>query len=163
MKNSVIKQTMTKSPLLGLAVVHRKSGFLKKSLAASLILTSLVDAFSILVIYLLVNTTAGTENLNISKKMQLPIASESELLTSGLIVKIEDSKFYVNDEIVNSQSLTKKIEDELLKLSTEESKTLIIQADKQTEFRSINYIIHAAHALNLSKVKFAVFPKDEKS
>lgn len=44
----------------------------KKTIAASLILTSLVDAFSILVIYLLVNTNSASE-MPTPDRIQLPL------------------------------------------------------------------------------------------
>ena len=64
---------------------------MKKILASTLILTSLVDAFSILVIYLLLNTTANPETLDIDG-MKLPMASQSIALKSATTVRIHGKK-----------------------------------------------------------------------
>ena len=66
------------SPLSQESVIRPKKGKDNKTLVAALILTSLVDAFSILVIYLLMNTTAATETLDLEKEINSNLSPNTE-------------------------------------------------------------------------------------
>ena len=54
-KDAIIENTAFHSPIGAASCIKPEAGFWKKRLVATVILTSLVDAFSILVIYLLVS------------------------------------------------------------------------------------------------------------
>ena len=133
-----------------------------KSLYAPLMLTSLVDAFSILVIYLLVNFSTSGEMLFLSKDMELPSAKQGVELERFPVVKIEKGKIYVEEEEISPRNLMRRLLSLKRKYkseSVEEGKkveTLIIQADKDAEYRLLNPIVLAGAQSGFSDVRFAV-------
>lgn len=166
MKFGALKTEMMKSPIDGQAVVRPQGRTARRSLVLSLVLTSLVDAFSILVIYLLVNTSAATETLNVNKEIKLPLASQSEVLQAGLVVKIEKRRYFLNDQEVSVSSLgdaLEKAQEELSLLGDERSGKVIIQADQGLTFEDLNPVITACSQTQIKKIKFAVFPEEKGS
>src|SRR6476646_4439021 len=68
----------------------------KKSLATALVLTSLVDAFTIILLYLLVAGTGTPSQLQLNAdEKNLPSASQATPLDAGTIVRIENGKYFV--------------------------------------------------------------------
>ncbi|MCB0365758.1 MAG: biopolymer transporter ExbD [Bdellovibrionaceae bacterium] len=166
MKFGALKTEMMNSPIENQAVVRPKKGMFRRSLVASLVLTSLVDAFSILVIYLLVNTSAATEALDINKEMKLPLASESEVLQAGLVVKIENNRYFLNEQEVGIGTLgdaLEKAQQELEAQGDERSGKVIIQGDENLTYDSLNPVITACAQTQIKKIKFAVFPEEKGS
>lgn len=166
MRFGALKTEMMNSPIDSQAVVRPKKGQFRRTLVTSLVLTSLVDAFSILVIYLLVNTSAATEALNINKEMKLPLASESEVLQAGLVVKIENNRYYLNEQEVGISTLGDALEraqKDLEDRGDERSGKVIIQGDENLTFESLNPVITACSQTQIKKIKFAVFPEEKGS
>ena len=160
MNHSVIKKTQMRSPLLGLTRLRPKGEGGKKTLMASVILTSLVDAFSILVIYLIVNTSTASEIIKNNKGVELPTAKSTITLEEGVVVKILDGKYYINEEKVSERRLLKKLNQVKTEFESENKKVnLIIQADKTDSFEMVNPILVSSAATGFEKIKFAVTPK----
>lgn len=162
MKSYLAQQSMH-SPLKASSVIRPKGRIAGKALAATLLLTSLVDAFSILVIYLLMNTTAANETLNINKEIKLPMAAQSEILTAGLLVKINNDKYTINEEAVQPSKLFDYLQSSQARLKDsgdDRAGKLIIQADKAASFELINPIISAGVQSGFEIIKFAVLPKE---
>ena len=139
---------------------HKK----KKKLAAVLMLTSLVDTFSVLVIYLLVNFSAAGEMLYISKGMELPLASKAEKLDRNIVVKVEKGKIFVEDEEVAQKSLVKKLlaAKEIWEKDypdVEFTQALTIQSDKKQTYDLLSYVIQAGSHAGYSDIHFAVVKK----
>ena len=144
MRFGALKTEMMRSPIDGQAVVRAKGRSSKRTLVLSLVLTSLVDAFSILVIYLLVNTSAATETLNVNKEIKLPLASQSEVLQAGLVVKIENRRYYLNEQEVSVSTLgdaLEKAQEELSSQGDDRSGKVIIQADQSLTFEDLNPVM----------------------
>ena len=160
MKHSVIKSTQVRSPLIGLSQVRPKNTASKKSLMANIILTSLVDAFSILVIYLIINTSTSSEIIKNNKGVQLPQAKSTLSLEEGVIVKIIDGKYFINEEPASKNKLIAELNIIKNQLESENKKVnLIIQADKKEDFSMINPILVSSAATGFETIKFAVIPQ----
>ena len=161
MSRSFIKQPNIFSPLMSSSTLNPRGQRFKKNLAQTLMLTSLVDAFSILVIYLLMSYSSSGEIMYISKDMKLPSATEAEVLSRQIIIKFEHGKYFIENEEVRKQDLFVR----LLKMKTEfkekypeldgENK-IIIQADKDEKYLDLNTIIHASAQAGFEEIKFAV-------
>lgn len=168
MAKSILKQSSTKySPIAASSEINHTHQHQKKELAAAVILTSLVDAFSILVIYLLVSLSHSGEAVYISKDMKLPEASNIELLTRVTMVRIEKDKMFVENKEVQPKKLVR----ELIQLRKEIEKThneggqgfsdfsLMVQADKEQPFAVLSQVIQAGSHAGFQEVKFSVLAK----
>lgn len=158
---SVLENTAFSSPLESSSTLNPKAGGGKKKLVQTLMLTSLVDAFSILVVYLLMSYSSTGEIMYISKDIALPVAEMADVLDRQIIIKFEQGKYFIEDEVVEKKDLFAR----LLQMKTEfrerypeldsESK-VIIQADKEDKFIDLNTIIHASAQAGFEEIKFAV-------
>lgn len=161
MSQSILEQTSFSSSIDGTSTLNPKGGRKNKNLVQGVMLTSLVDAFSILVVYLLMSYSSSGEILYISKDMVLPPATQSEDLNRQIIIKYEQGKYFVENEEVSKNDLFPK----LLKMKTEfkekypeldSENKIIIQADKNEKFIDLNLIIHAGAQAGFEEIKFAV-------
>ncbi len=160
--NSVIGQTAVKGCLAQASVINPKFKAHKKQLVATIILTSLIDAFSMLVIFLLANYSGSGEVLNMSKGTILPNAKQSEVLQTTTVVKLEQGDYYIEDELVKPENLVKKLIDvknRLLNSTKLENLSLTIQADKQVPYKLMSQLIQAGNHAGFSELKFAVLVK----
>ena len=76
----------------------------KKSIYSDLLLTALIDAFSILVIFLLMSFSSSGELLTLGKDMELPKAM-GLMLERNPVVKLEESKIFLEDKEVTTDGL----------------------------------------------------------
>ena len=138
------------------------AGALEIKLVAAVILTSLIDAFSILVIYLLVNFSNSGEILYISKDMELPSATEAKALQRTTLIKIEGNNWFVEDKSVQPNQLVEalvNIRKELVKSGTGEGAALTIQADRRIKYKVLNRVVLAGSHAGFGEIKFAVITK----
>jgi biopolymer transport protein ExbD len=162
--NSYLNNHILNRPLENESLIKPKANRATKALVATLILTSLVDAFSILVIYLLMNSSASQE-LNLEKEIKLPMATQSDVLDAGVVVSISPSGYKIGEDLVKEDEIFDKLKAtrELLAEEGEDrSKKLIVQADKNSVFEKINPLVMAGTQSGFSTIKFAVMP-DESS
>ena len=136
----------------------------RRSLVATVMLTSLVDTFSVLVIYLLVTFSTTGELLYVGKGMELPSASEVVSLERNVVVKVEKDKLYIEEEEVSVNSLVER----LLKLKmnwekyypgTEFSGAMTIQADRRQTYDLLSHVVQAGSHAGYSDIHFAVVRK----
>lgn len=147
-------QHMT-SPLAGQSALRPQGNRGTKNMLFTLSLTSLIDAFSILVIYLLMNFSANGEVVQITKDMQLPKATQSVDLKAGLVVRISDGRYFVADKQVAASQLTKALLDNKPK-EKEQSGNLIIQADRRLDYAQISPVLQAGSHAGYQNYKFVV-------
>ena len=159
-KSSFIQTEQERSPL------RQTSGFgsqqkssKRKPLAASLLLTSLVDIFAVLVIYLLVNTSASKE-MKIDKGITLPMATMAHSFDAALIIKVDKGGYTVRNQRVHPQNLSRVLMEEL-KNNKVHQQELIVQADKKVDFSQINPVMLAGSSAGFHKIKFAVIHREE--
>src|SRR5258708_39586811 len=99
LSRSVLKDQIMKSSLKAQSTLRPKGGKKRKTLVFSLTLTSLIDAFSILVIYLLINFGAS-QTVQPGKDMQLPMATQTDSMDVGTVVSINKGRYFVDDREV---------------------------------------------------------------
>lgn len=155
MKASILKNLRSQSPLQSLRRTKGAGSNKKeKSLLFSMNLTTLIDAFCILVIFLLSNMNGRVQNLKDSQKIILPAAVQTEALQQGLVVRIEQGDIFVDDKKTPQAELAKAILDS----KKTETASLIIQADRQAEYENIGLVLRAGGQAGYEKYVFAVLP-----
>ncbi|MBC7740937.1 MAG: biopolymer transporter ExbD [Bdellovibrionaceae bacterium] len=155
MKASVLKKLKMHAPLRSMKRLHGDGGSGKeKSLFFSLNLTTLIDAFCILVIFLLSNMNSRVQTIQENQKVVLPVAVQTEALDQGLVVRIEQGQFYLEDKLITKPNLAQAI----LSAKKTTLSSLIIQADRQSDYENIALVLRAGGQAGYEKYIFAVMP-----
>ena len=137
----------------------------KRSLFADLLLTALIDAFSILVIFLLMNFSSTGEILFITKGVELPQAGQADMLERNTVVRYDEGKFFIeNKEMANQDAMIQELVDTRKEWASthpnEEFKGILtIQADKKTKYENLNSIVLAMAHAGYGEIRFAVVTK----
>lgn len=136
----------------------------KRNLAETVMLTSLVDAFSILVVYLLFNFSSTGELLYTSEGMELPSAVKAIELKRNVVVKVEKDKLFIEDEEISPNGLVKRLIDVKKNWAkyypdTEFSGAMTIQADRRQSYDLLSHVIQAGGHAGYSDINFAVIRK----
>lgn len=146
-----------------MAIVRPKGSLTTRTLVSSLMLTSLVDAFSILVIFLLMSAKTGIEQMEVKKANQLPQAQAMDTVTKGIILRIEDNKYFIDEAQVSEARLAQTLEAAKAKFETGRvdglKASVIVQADKKLDFEAVSPILRAGSAAGLNQFRFAVVEK----
>lgn len=161
MEFGTLKSTNVHSPLESLATVRPKGGGRGMiEMVAPVMLTSLVDAFAIIVVYLLVSTqNSGGKELELNKNISLPKASTSNTLSLGVNIQVVDGKYMVEEKVYNAGELLAHLTElnKSLESSGDERKgKIVIQADKKSDFNNISPILSIAAQSGFENIKFAV-------
>lgn len=160
MKPTNLKTTDRVSPLeTAQALKGGRAQRRKSEMNVALPLTSLIDAFSIIVIYLLIGTQNGGLEATPPTRMQLPTAESGLSLPAEEmpVVRIERGVYYVNDKAVRADQLGAKLM-EVRKGLRSESTELLIQADQKMDYADLDPLLRAGSEAGLQKLKFAVVP-----
>lgn len=161
---SILSQTALRTQLGAESILKPKESRWKRVLAADLLLTALIDAFSILVIFLLMNFSSTGEIMFINKNMELPSASKGEVLEQNTIVKVENGQLFVEGQPVTQEDLMAS----LLSLRTKWNEThqgeefpgiITVQADRRAKYENLNSLIVAMSQAGFSDIRFAVLLK----
>lgn len=161
---SYLRQTALQSQLASGSILNPKGDVHKRSLAADLLLTALIDAFSILVIFLLMSFSSSGDLLQIGKNTELPKAARTDTLERNPVVKVENGQMFLEDKAVSNDTLVGALLD-LRKQYTETHPneefpgTVTIQADRRVPYSVLNAIVLAASHAGFSDVHFAVLVK----
>jgi biopolymer transport protein ExbD len=155
MKASILQKQKSRSPLEAMKRIQATgAGGREKSLFFSLNLTTLIDAFCILVIFLLSNMNGQIQNLQAGKDLVLPAALKTEALQSGLVIRIEKNEMFLEDKKISKDEIAKV----LLAAKTPENSSLIIQADRRSDYENIGMVLRAGGQAGYEKYVFAVLP-----
>ena len=142
-----------------------------KDRIASLNMVSLMDIFTILVFFLLVNATSA-EVLPTPKNITLPSASSEQLPRKNLVITINDSDILLHgtpvarvDEVMASERKT--IETLFLALQAKaetvtdltDTQGVTIMADKTVPYDLVKKVMLTARGANFSNISFAVNQK----
>ncbi len=153
-----------------------KGGLGKKSGYAELNLTSMVDMLTILVVFLLQTFSASGELLTVSKNITLPEALNYRDLEQAPIIAVSRDSVTLNgDPKADSQELSREntvdwkipqLHDDLVVLKNnfkllhpnpEDWKGLVIvQADKNIDFKVIKKVMYTCAVAGYNNVNFAV-------
>lgn len=165
MIQSSLKQTAMLSSLASTSVLKPDAGHGKRKLEADLLLTALIDAFSILVIFLLMNFSSTGEILFVSKGMELPKAAKAETLERNPVVKVEDGQISLEGKMIGGGDVLFKT---LLEMRQTFSKdrpgeefpgTITVQADRRIKYEFLNQVVVACAQAGFSDIRFAVLMK----
>jgi biopolymer transport protein ExbD len=130
---------------------------LSRDLAIALPLTSLIDAFSIIVIYLLIGTQSSAVEVP-AALLNLPVASYGQSIDKVVpVLRIQKGSYFLNDRPIYSQNLIQELS-ELKKNSIAEKIDLIVQADQNMPYTELDPLIKAGSLAGIEKLKFAVVP-----
>ncbi len=163
MGSTTVKQTMFTS-LANVSVLNPKGKRHKKSIFADLLLTALIDAFSILVIFLLMSFSSSGEILTLGKNMELPKAGLGIMLERHPVIKLEEGKIFLEDKEIKESDLVA----EMMKLREQYKEThpneeypgiVTIQADRRLKYEQMNSIVVASGNAGFSDIKFAILMK----
>lgn len=161
---SILSDTALSGILGGESFIKPQHGRHKRSVNSDLLLTALIDAFSILVIFLLMSFSGSGEILFQSKDIQMPKAAHTDVLERNPVVKIEDGSIFLEDKEVESKALI----GELIQLRKQFAETrpgeeypgiLTVQADRRLKYEVLNQIVMAASAAGFGDIRFAVIVK----
>jgi biopolymer transport protein ExbD len=155
-----LSQSRLGSALAGTSMIRPKGNKGGRVLTAGLMLTSLVDAFSILVIFLIMNHSASQDVVNVGDKIQLPTAMESQFIQEGIVVRIEDGKFVVEETPVALSQLAATLKKMNASADTAKKEGLIIVADRNLDYADLSPVILAGSNAGFTKFKFAVIRKE---
>lgn len=146
------------------SVLKPNGGSRKRETNAELLLTALIDAFSILVIFLLMSFSSTGDLLFLGKGMELPKAALAVQLDRNPLVKLDEGKLFVEDDEVKADGLVeallalrKKHQD--LRPNEEFPGILTIQADRRVKYSQLTEIVQASAHAGYSEIKFAVVMK----
>lgn len=159
LKNSAIGSVIGES-----SVLNPRSEAVKREVHAELLLTALIDAFSILVIFLLMSFSSAGEVLNTGKGVELPQAAMGEQLDRQPVVKVEEGKIFVEDKETPVANLVASLLDLRKKFAEtrpgEEFPGIItILGDRRLKYEVLNSIVLASSQAGFSDIKFAVIVK----
>lgn len=136
----------------------------KRVVNAELLLTALIDAFSILVIFLLMSFSSSGEIIVMGKGMELPKAAQGDVIERTPVVKVEEGKLFLDDKEVAANDLTAA----LLQVRKTFQEThpgeefpavLTVQGDRRLKYEMLNGIVLASSQAGFSDIKFAVIMK----
>lgn len=158
------------------------SRFLKKKKPPGLMLTSLLDMFTIILIFLIVSFEAEDHEFKLNPDLKLPESSARSvfkpavnvaLTPGGLFVekkevlKLQDGKlpgkYYTDDDIPELEALLGKVYDMKFADATAEELAqedggaiMLIQADKNMNYRTLFLVLKTAGRAGFVKYRLAV-------
>ncbi len=150
--------------LSAVSILNPKHARQKRNIFSDLLLTALIDAFSILVIFLLMSFSSTGELLTLGKDMELPKAALGDVIERNPVVKIDGEKLFLEDKEIKEAELVAG----LMQLREQFKETrpneefpgiVTIQADRRVQFAQMNAIILATGNAGFSDIKFAVLMK----
>jgi biopolymer transport protein ExbD len=163
MLGTSVKATMFNS-LAGVSILNPKHARHKKSIFADLLLTALIDAFSILVIFLLMSFSSSGEILALTKDVELPKAGLGINLERHPVIKLENGKVYLEDKEIQETDLVAEmmvLREKFKEIhpNQEYPGIITIQADRRVKYEKMNSIIVASGNAGFSDIKFAILMK----
>lgn len=163
MRRSLLYNPSALTALEGQSCIKPRSERSSRGLYATLLLTPLVDAFSILVIYLMVSTTSSVD-IDINQDIQLPEASYSSVIESGTLVQLSGKDFLIDEQKIGASDLLDyltRLHETLKKASDPKAKKLIVQADRSENFETLNPLVMAGTQSGFEEIVFAVIQTSE--
>lgn len=162
--DGVLKTSVLTGTLEGHSIITPRGAKFKRQIAADLLLTALIDAFSILVIFLLMNFSSTGEIIMIGKNQELPKARLAETLERNPLIKVDEGRIFVEDKLVDAKSITGELLELRKKYQELHPKEVFpgiatIQADRRVKYDFLNQIILGMNQAGYSDIKFAVVLK----
>ena len=161
--HSIIKTSALDSVIGGNSVLSPKGSRHKREVHAELLLTALIDAFSILVIFLLMSFSSSPEIL-MTGKLELPKTATGEQLDRQPVVRTEDGKLFVEEKETTPDGLVQALLDVRKKFTDTHPGEVFpgiitIQGDRRLKYEALSSIVQASSQAGFSDIKFAVVSK----
>ena len=167
MNNASVRDNRMRSPLMEAAILRPRQKRSRRKIAAHLILTSLVDAFSIMLLYLLCTGSGNGSTLELDKTKMLPVAIKSEAIHNGTLVRVEAGLYFISTgrgEIqIGQEQLAQKLQEIKATLAGKpeaEASAIIIQADRDVDFAMLAPVVRAGSIVGFNQFKFAVLTEE---
>jgi len=155
--SSIIANQTTRTPMiLGQSQLMPNSGANIKRKATGLIITSLVDIFSVLVIYLLFGPAFNGESIDSQLGVKLPIAYQSQLTDNENVLVIKNNQFILNQKEINERQLASELKMSAKNLAGNKKNSLVIIADQSYDVDKLNPVLIAASEAGLNQLRLAV-------
>lgn len=134
-----------------------KVSFLKKSsgpksVVVPLTLTSLVDAFCMLLIYLIM-ATSGDSSLEPTEGIKLPEVTKGEVLVDAPTVTISGTQYLYQNQLFDFPALKAKMLSQKNLFSKHKA---IVEADQATPYSSIEPLMVIMSELDVESIQLAV-------
>jgi len=160
--NTLFGSVIGNSSVLG----GKGAGKDKKKGQAALLLTSLVDSFAILVIFLMMNATTSY-NVKLDPQINLPAASAGHPIEKAATLTIKGGRYFLEKVELGAAELAaaiyqitnQKVDESAPAHIQGRTKSLIVVADRNMEFSDLNNLIKIASSAGITDFKFAVLPK----
>lgn len=162
MIRSLFAQSTLRTPLKENSRLRPHGNRGKKSINIGLMLTSLVDAFVLLVIYMVTNSSDGPQ-FELKEGINMPQASYSSSLDTSPVVTFKDNQFFIDEQPVaqnNLQAALESLKNKSLSLFKNGIPAIIVQADEKIGFEKLQPLIVASSYAGIKQVKFAVLAED---
>ena len=163
MEKSPLLTAMMKGPLYSQSALAPKRSKATRNLLFALNLTALIDAFSMLVIFLLSNMGSDPSTVNLSQKIKLPFTQTSDAAAAGPVIRVEGSSYAIDEKPVSLGNLVAALV--TLKqgsASSGQDITLVIQADRNASYEQLSPILKAGGQAGFNKFRFAVIQNGQK-
>jgi biopolymer transport protein ExbD len=137
----------------------------KKVMAVSLSLTSMVDMFAILVIFLLVNNSSVPEWVDLGHDIKLPKARTSDEAKRATTISISatqvfaDEKPVVDVSQINHGAIIVPALQKWLQGIKDKNGRINVVGDEKVPYSAVRRVIATAQAAGFNNVNLAVFPK----
>lgn len=154
-----VKDAQLRSPLLEAQLLIPRRRRSAKKIVMTLVLTSLVDAFSIMLLYLLVQGSGNGSTLELNRPERLPTAVKSTAVHQGTLVRVDGEQVFLNDQRTEWTSLATRLQQLKASFKGDDSEfknSLIIEADRNSDFSRLAQVIRAGSVSGFHKFKFAV-------
>ncbi len=160
MKFGAIRNLKIQSPIHNMGQLRPSSSMNHVfKAAAPLMLTSLVDAFAVIVIYLLVTTQTPGKEMKVDKEISLPQSRNSHMLQPGVNVRVINSKYMINEKEMDLGELLAHLTElntTLKAQGDEKFGNIVIQADKNSDYSKVSPVLAVAAQSGFENIKFAV-------
>ena len=152
--------------------VEKKAG---RTVNVSLNLTPMIDMFVVLVIFLIMTFSSSGEILFIQKDIELPKATQTEMLEQSPVIIIgagnvvlegrtvgsmEDIAEDENFEIADLSEMLNNLKKNYMQVHSNKEfpGKIIIQGDKSVEFRILKKVMFTCTSAGYTEINFAVLP-----
>lgn len=154
----IVKRSLV-SPLASASTLKPRSGKMKKTVVATLLLTSLVDAFSILVLFLMMNSSNGAIPAEVGSVTLPQTTSGAGLTQKTTTVRYDGDQIFLDDQQISSRDLGSQLTaifDKNEAEKVENFDSILFVADKELNYLKVNELINLATEAGYKTFKFAV-------
>lgn len=138
----------------------------KKVMAVSLSLTSMVDMFAILVIFLLTNSSSVQEWVKLDHDIKLPKAKSNDQAKKSTTISIAKNQVFGDDtalvdvnRIAGGPVIVQPLRKWLLSLKDRKEGFVNIVGDESVPYAAVRRVIATCQEAGFNNVNLAVFPK----